>query len=169
MAQASDNLFDTTGIRIKKDACVVIIKTEWNEVILNELQAGAIRVLEQFGIRYKVFTVPGAVEIPFAINAYHRNHPKGRHSADAFIALGCIIKGDTPHFEYVSYVVSDGVSKLNSSLPVPVIFGVLTVLNEQQALDRIGGRHGHKGEEAAVAAIKMMSLNEGFKKKGKKQ
>ncbi len=67
--------------------------------------------------------------------------------------------GDTPHFDYVCKAVTDGVLQLNLSLDVPVIFGVLTLENEQQALERVGGKHGHKGEEAAVTAIKMIALN----------
>src|SRR5664279_2032738 len=78
---------------------------------------------------------------------------------DAFIALGCVIKGDTPHFEYVCRSVTDGITALNLQLPVPVIFGVLTVNTEEQARQRVGGIHGHKGEEAAEAAIKMISFS----------
>ena len=76
---------------------------------------------------------------------------------DAFIALGCVIRGGTPHFDYVCKAVTDGVVQLNLLLPVPTIFGVLTVDNELQARERIGGKHGHKGEEAAVTAIKMIN------------
>ena len=83
---------------------------------------------------------------------------------DAFIALGCVIRGGTPHFEYVCKAVTDGVMQLNLLLPVPTIFGILTVDNEEQAKERIGGIHGHKGEEAAITAIKMISVNQSFKK-----
>lgn len=83
---------------------------------------------------------------------------------DAFIALGCVIKGDTPHFEYVCKAVTDGVGTLNLTMPVPTIFGVLTVNDEQQAMERIGGKHGHKGEEAAMTALKMISLLKSLKK-----
>jgi 6,7-dimethyl-8-ribityllumazine synthase len=69
-----------------------------------------------------------------------------------------VIKGDTPHFDYVCRAVTDGVLQLNLRLPVPTIFGVLTVDNEQQAIERIGGKHGHKGREAAAATIKMISI-----------
>ena len=103
-------------------------------------------------------TVPGAVEIPFAIKSYWENAAKKKKPA-AFIAFGCVVRGDTPHFEYVCKLVTEGVLQLNLSLPVPTIFGVLTVDNEQQANERIGGKHGHKGEEAAITAIKMIALN----------
>ena len=78
--------------------------------------------------------------------------------------MGCVIRGGTPHFEYVCKAVTEGVMQLNLLLPVPTIFGVLTVDNEDQAKERIGGTHGHKGEEAAVTAIKMISLTRTFKK-----
>jgi 6,7-dimethyl-8-ribityllumazine synthase len=152
------------GIQQLKDALVVLVKTEWNAGIINELEAGCQRVFEQHGIQWRTITVPGAVEIPFAIKQCwkHDEAPK------AFIALGCVIKGDTPHFDYVCHSVTDGITQLNLSLSVPVIFGVLTVNNEEQARERIGGRHGHKGEEAAITAIKMMLLNEQLKHPGGK-
>ena len=96
------------------------------------------------------------LEIPFAIKNYWEKAGK-KKKPDAFIALGCVIRGDTPHFDYVCKAVTDGVLQLNLLLPVPTIFGVLTVDNELQAKERIGGKHGHKGEEAAVTAIKMIN------------
>ena len=83
---------------------------------------------------------------------------------DAYITLGAVIRGDTPHFDYVCKNITDGVLQLNLSLDVPVIFGVLTVDNEQQAIERMGGKHGHKGEEAALTALKMIALNRKIKK-----
>ena len=83
---------------------------------------------------------------------------------DAFIALGCVLRGDTPHFDYVCKAVTDGVVQLNLALTVPTIYGVLTVDNEQQATERIGGKHGHKGEEAAITALKMIAMVKSFKK-----
>ena len=75
-----------------------------------------------------------------------------------------MVRGDTPHFDYVCKAVTDGVVQLNLSLPVPTIFGVLTVNNDEQAKERTGGKHGHKGEEAAITALKMISLQQSFKK-----
>lgn len=149
------------GIPQIKDAFVVIVATEWNVHIVNKLKAGAAKVLKESGITYKVLTVPGAVEIPFAIKTYAESN---QIPADAFIALGTVIRGDTPHFDYVCKSVSDGILSLNMLLDVPVIFGVLTVNDEQQALQRAGGEHGHKGEEAAVTAIKMIALNRSLRK-----
>lgn len=148
------------GIPVLKDAFVVIVKTEWNAPIINKLEAGVKKILKAAGVHFKVLTVPGAFEIPFTVKnhyAYCKTVP------DAYITLGTIIRGDTPHFDYVCKAVTDGVIQLNLSLDVPVIFGVLTVDNEQQALERIGGKHGHKGEEAAITAIKMIALNRKLK------
>ena len=144
------------GIPTLKDAFVVIVKTEWNAHIINKLEAGVKKIFKAQGIHFKTIVVPGAVEIPFAIKnhyAYSKTPP------DAYITLGTVIRGDTPHFDYVCKSVTDGVLQLNLILDVPVIFGVLTVENEMQALERIGGKHGHKGEEAAITAIKMIVLN----------
>ena len=140
-------------------AFIVLVKTEWNASIVNKLESGAKKILKQNNISFKIITVPGSFEIPFAIKAYAYSTEK---KADAFIALGTIIRGDTPHFDYVCKAITDGVLSLNLLLDVPVIFGVLTVDNEQQAKERIGGKHGHKGEEAAITAIKMIELNKKF-------
>lgn len=148
------------GIPIIKDAFVVIVKTEWNAHIVNKLESGAKKSLKMLGAKCKVITVPGAFEIPFAIKAYQE---KCAQKADAFIALGTVIRGDTPHFDYVCKAVTDGVVALNMLLDVPTIFGILTVDTEQQAIERIGGIHGHKGEEAAITAVKMIVLNQSFK------
>ena len=78
--------------------------------------------------------------------------------------MGCVIQGDTPHFDYVCQSVTNGISLLNIKLPVPVIFGILTVNTEEQANERIGGRHGHKGNEAAITALKMALLKDQLKK-----
>ena len=144
------------GIPTLKDAFVVIVKTEWNASIVNKLEAGAKKILKEAGVGFRVLTVPGAVEIPFIIKAYTESI---QSPADAFIALGTVIRGDTPHFEYVCSSVTEGILSLNLILEMPVIFGVLTVNDEQQARERVGGKHGHKGEEAAIAAIKMIKLN----------
>jgi 6,7-dimethyl-8-ribityllumazine synthase len=144
------------GIPQITDAFVVIVKTEWNAHLIDELEAGCKRVLEENGVACETYVVPGAFEIPFAIKAIHS---KANKVADAFVALGAVIKGDTPHFDYVCNGVTNGIQQLNVTLNVPVVYGILTVNNEEQALERIGGAHGHKGEEAAVTAIKMIALN----------
>lgn len=159
MAEVTNsNLLKATGIR-KQDACVVIVRTDWNAAIVDELEKGCLKTLKEHGIESViVLSVPGAVEIPFAIQKYWSVHIYKDDRPKAFIALGCILRGGTPHFEYVCRSVTDGITQLNLNLPVPVIFGVLTVDNRQQADERIGGLHGHKGEEAAITAVKMISL-----------
>lgn len=155
MATKGNKTFNK-GIPKLKDAFVVLVKTEWNAQIVNKLEAGAVKVLKECGVDYRTLAVPGAVEIPFAVKAYAQSK---QSPADAFITLGTVIRGDTPHFEYVCKTVTDGVLSLNLMLDVPVIFGVLTVNTEEQAMERTGGKHGHKGEEAAITALKMISLN----------
>ena len=156
MADIKDSkIFESIeGIRQLKDVLVVLVKTEWNAGIVDELENGCRRIFSEYGIRSITITVPGAVEIPFAI----RQCWSVNQSASAFIAFGCVIRGGTPHFEYVCDSVTSGITQLNLSLTVPVIYGLLTVDNMQQAEERIGGVHGHKGEEAAVTALKMMIL-----------
>lgn len=155
-------LQDIEGIQNTKDALVVLVKTEWNSEIVDELESGCKKILGQYKIDSRTIVVPGAVEIPFAIQHCAANNK----SPMAFIALGCVIKGDTPHFDYVCQSVTHGVTELNLHMQVPVIFGVLTVDNMQQALERIGGAHGHKGEEAAITALKMMALGQHLKEGG---
>lgn len=154
-----DSRLTTAGIPDVKNACLVLVKTEWNAVIVNELEKGCINILQQLQVKKIItITVPGAVEIPFGIKSYWENIAKKKRP-DAFIALGCVIRGDTPHFDYVCKAVTEGIVQLNILLPVPSIFCVLTVENEDQANERIGGKHGHKGEEAAITALKMIRLS----------
>ena len=136
---------------------LVIVKTAWNKSIVEELERGVSEVCKATNVTIlKTITVPGAVEIPFAVSAYNR--AGNTEKPGAYIVLGCVIKGDTPHFEYVCQSVTQGVTILNTQLSVPVIFGVLTVNTEQQALDRLGGPHGHKGKEAAETALRMITM-----------
>jgi 6,7-dimethyl-8-ribityllumazine synthase len=152
-----------TGILKVQDACIVLVKTEWNAFIVDELEKGCIATLQKHTVKKIItLTVPGAFEIPFGIKSYWENLSQ-KKQPDAFIALACIIRGGTPHFDYVCKAVTDGVLQLNLSLPVPTIFGVLTVDNEEQAKERTGGKHGHKGEEAAITALKMISLEKSIK------
>lgn len=154
---SNSNLFQfNAGTHDFSGACVVIVRTEWNAAVVDELEAGCKKTLEQYKVgRVITVMVPGAFEIPFGIKTCWEHSAT---KADAFIALGCVLRGDTPHFDYVCKAVTDGVAQLNLSLPVPSIFGVLTVDNDQQAKERIGGKHGHKGEEAALTALKMILL-----------
>ncbi len=166
MAEVSNsNLYDISAGILSKDACVVIVRTEWNAKIVDELEEGCRKKLKELEVsNISSIVVPGAFEIPFTVKSYWESKKYSDDKPCAFIALGCIIRGDTPHFDYVCKAVTEGVLQLNLSLPVPVIFGVLTVEDKHQAKERIGGKHGHKGEEAAVTAVKMMALTNTFKK-----
>jgi 6,7-dimethyl-8-ribityllumazine synthase len=162
---ANSKLLNTEAGILQKDACVVIVRTEWNAAIVDELEKGCRAKLQEAEVKNVcVLNVPGAFEIPFAIKKYWELYKYRDDRPHAFIALGCVLRGDTPHFDYVCKGVTDGVMQLNLSLPVPVIFGILTVDNQQQADERIGGKHGHKGEEAAVTALKMISFVDSLKK-----
>jgi 6,7-dimethyl-8-ribityllumazine synthase len=167
MAEVSNSklLEINTGIP-HGDACVVIIKTEWNAEIVDELENGCRNKLQELGvIRISTIVVPGSFEIPFGIKSYWDAAKYQDDKPCCFIALGCVVRGDTPHFDYVCKGVTDGVMRLNLELPVPIVFGVLTVDNEKQARERIGGLHGHKGEESAITALKMVALAKSFRKK----
>lgn len=160
MADVSNsNLFDnSTGIP-SKDACVIIVRTDWNASIVDELERGCKHILREHGITtLQVLRVPGAVEIPFAIQKYWNIHKYRDDRPVAFVALGCVLRGGTPHFDYVCRSVTDGITQLNLSLPVPTIFGVLTLDSMQQAEERLGGAHGHKGEEAGITTLKMINF-----------
>lgn len=133
---------------------IAIAVAQWNSHITFPLRDGAIDELTHAGVSphdIDVFTVPGAVELTFAAS-----HLIEASQYDAVIVFGCVIRGDTPHFDYVCQSVTQGVTALNADCDTPVIFGLLTVENENQALERIGGAHGHKGREAAQAAVAMV-------------
>lgn len=141
---------------------VAVVATEWNEAIVGKLHEGAMRILTQHGavVSHDV-KVPGAVELVYGCQLL--SNLGGDVAPEAIIAFGTVIRGGTPHFEYVCDSVTQGLTTLNSTGPVPVIFGVLTLNNEQEAWERVGGVHGHKGEEAALAALKMIALRRKLK------
>ena len=166
MAEVSNSklLQIDTGI-LNTNACIVIVRTEWNDAIVSELEKGCLTVLKREGVsNIRTLTVPGAFEIPFGIKSFWDASKYKDDRPLAFIALGCVLRGDTPHFDYVCKAVTDGILQLNLTLPIPTIFGILTVDNQQQADERIGGKHGHKGEEAAITALKMISAVQAFKR-----
>ena len=139
-----------------KDKRVAIVTAEWNRHITAALRDGAIDVLHSAGFSdddIELFDVPGAVELTFAASNLIE-----ASRFDAVIVFGCVVRGGTPHFDYVCQSVTQGVTALNADRDTPVIFGVLTVDDEQQALDRAGGALGNKGSDAAETAIKMMAF-----------
>lgn len=136
-----------------------IAVADWNPNITHALLQGAIDELKMNGVEQEninVVHVPGAFELSFAAKELLRLGLKNNRPYAAIIVLGCVIQGDTPHFDYVCQGVTYGISKLNvQSDSCPIIFGLLTTNTLQQALDRAGGMHGNKGVEAAITAIKM--------------
>jgi 6,7-dimethyl-8-ribityllumazine synthase len=135
-----------------------IIVSEWNMEITHALLKGAIETLKKHGAKEKnieVVHVPGSFELTFGARLLAE-----KEESDAVLCLGCVIQGETPHFDYICQGVSHGITELNLEYDIPVIFGVLTTNNMQQAIDRAGGKHGNKGDEAAITAIKMAVLNQ---------
>jgi 6,7-dimethyl-8-ribityllumazine synthase len=141
---------------IPKTARMVIVAARFNSKIVDELLAGCQRRLVELGVsreRIDIHRVPGAFELPVAAKILAETK-----EYSAIICLGCVIRGDTPHFDYVAGEAARGIQQVAISESLPVIFGVLTTNTEQQALDRIGGSHGHAGEKAAEAALEMIAV-----------
>jgi 6,7-dimethyl-8-ribityllumazine synthase len=137
-----------------------IVYAEWNPEVTLALKDGAVKTLEKYGVLPKdirVEEVPGTFELSLGgqLMAEHTD-------VDAVILLGCVIQGETRHFDFICQGVTYGTTKLNLEYGIPFIFGVLTTDNQQQALDRAGGRLGNKGDEAAYTAIKMVALSRKF-------
>ncbi len=135
-----------------------IFTAKWNPEVTHALRDGALDVLRKAGVKSEnIFSadVPGTVELANAAGMAVASMP----DLSAIIVIGCVIRGDTPHFDYVCQIVAQATAELNAKGRTPVIFGVLTVDNQQQALDRAGGVLGNKGAEAAVAAIEMANLH----------
>ena len=140
-----------------ENARIAIVQAEWNGHINTRLTSSAIARLTSLGLNpeddIQVFEVPGAVELTFAASQVIESG-----LFDAVIAFGTVVRGGTPHFDYVCQSVTQGITALNADCDIPVIFGVLTVDREQDALDRAGGPVGDKGSECADAALKMIAL-----------
>lgn len=155
MATALRNLssYDATKVPDASNMCFGIVVSEWNPEITGALLEGAVNTLEKHGAipeNIHVKTVPGSFEL---IYGAHQMVLNGGY--DALIVLGSVIKGDTPHFDYICQGVTTGIARLNTTSEIPIIYGLLTTDNLQQALDRAGGKLGNKGNECAVDAIKM--------------
>lgn len=139
-----------------------IVVSEWNYNITGALLHGAVETLKKHGAKEEnihVQTVPGSFELPFGASQMIRHL-----AVDAVIILGSVVRGDTPHFDYVCAGATQGIAHLNATGDVPVIYGLLTTNDMQQAEDRAGGRLGNKGDECAVTAIKMIDYTCRLKK-----
>jgi 6,7-dimethyl-8-ribityllumazine synthase len=160
-SQHSEALFNTEALKGLGKARLSLVFTEWNDKIVAEQLKGCQKILSEYGAEIidKV-AVPGSFEIPFACNHLWRQYQllSKEKQPEAIIVFGAVIRGGTPHFEYVCKAVTEGITQLNITLPIPVIFGVLTLDTEEQAWERLGGPHGHKGEEAALTAMKMIAM-----------
>jgi 6,7-dimethyl-8-ribityllumazine synthase len=145
-----------------KESRIAIVVSRWNEEITNALSEGCVKALKQSGVKGKNITmveVPGSFELPSAAKMVVENK-----KFDAVICLGCIIKGETRHDEFIAQAVARGIMDLNLRYNIPFIFGVLTCETMDQAQDRAGGKHGNKGVEAAASAVKMMQLKQSLRK-----
>lgn len=139
-----------------KDFSFGIVVAEWNSEITDKLLEGAMEALKKHGAKeenIEVKHVPGSIELTLGAQLLADNK-----EVDAVICLGCVIQGETKHFDYVCDSVTYGITELNIKYNTPFIFGVLTTNNLEQAKDRAGGNHGNKGEEAALSAIQMALL-----------
>ena len=137
-----------------------IVVSEWNYEVTGALASGAVETLKKHGVEDEnilVKHVPGSFELTLGGQFFAEYT-----DVDAIILLGCVIQGETRHFDFICQGVAKGATDLNIKYNLPVIFGVLTTDNQQQALDRAGGKLGNKGDEAAVTALKMVSLQIGF-------
>lgn len=144
------------ALRPEAGGLFIVITADWNPDVTYSLRDAAIDVLRKAGVKecnIRSVAVPGTVEL---VNAAAVAVKSGM--AAAVIAIGCVIRGDTPHFDYVCRIAAEGTALLNAEGKAPVVFGVLTVDNQQQALDRAGGCLGNKGAEAAAAAVTMANL-----------
>jgi 6,7-dimethyl-8-ribityllumazine synthase len=154
MSSALHNLSEAQGIISSGEGKrFVVIVSEWNNEITQKLLTGAVDTLQKnevFAKNIIVDTVPGCFELPFAAQMAALNY-----NPDAVICLGCVIKGETPHFDYVCQATTYGILQVGLLVKIPVIFGVLTVNTLEQALERSGGKYGNKGIEAANTALKM--------------
>ncbi|NOR74361.1 MAG: 6,7-dimethyl-8-ribityllumazine synthase [Draconibacterium sp.] len=160
MATKDLSQYDINSVPSAENMRFGVVVAEWNFEVTSALAKGAIETLKKhyatdnnISVKY----VPGTFELPLGgqFFAEHEN-------VDAIILLGCVIQGETRHFDYICEAVAQGTKDLNLKYNKPFIFGVLTTNNQQQAIDRAGGKHGNKGDEAAVTAIKMVELKKSF-------
>lgn len=160
MASALHNLssYDPSTVPDGSQWKIGIVVSEWNEDVTGALLQGAYDTLQKHGVKASnivVKTVPGSFELVYA-SAWMTQQT----DVDAVIAIGCVIRGDTPHFDYICQGTTQGLAELNRKAVVPVIYGLLTCNTLQQALDRCGGALGNKGDECAITALKMIQFGQ---------
>lgn len=158
MATAYHNLsdYDFDSVPNAEDMKFGVVVSEWNENITGALLEGVVNTLTKHKVKkgnIVVKTVPGSFELTFGASYLMDNI-----EVDAIIILGCVIKGETPHFDYVCEGVTQGITHLNATSDIPVIYGLITANTMEQAEDRSGGKLGNKGDECAISAIKMIDF-----------
>lgn len=156
MSTADLSEYDTVSVPEAGKMRFGVVVSDWNREVTHALLEGTINTLKKHGAKEShivIRHVPGSFELTLGAQFLAEYD-----DLDAVICLGCIIQGETPHFTYICQSVTQGITQLNLEYNIPFIFGVLTTLNQEQALDRAGGKHGNKGDEAAVTAIKMAAL-----------
>ena len=158
MATAYHNLsdYDFNSVPSAENMKFGIVVSEWNYNITGALLKGAVDTLKKHGAKDEnimIKTVPGSFELTFGANQIIEYS-----EVDAVIAIGCVVRGDTPHFDYVCMGATQGITQLNASGDVPVIYGLITTNTMEQAEDRAGGKLGNKGDECAITAIKMIDF-----------
>lgn len=163
MASAKKNLssYNEENMPSAEEFSFGIVVSEWNANITHALYEGCYETLIKHGAKHEnihVVQVPGSFELPVAAKML-----LSRHNLQAVVCLGCVIQGETKHNEYINNAVATALTTLGVMSGKPVIFGVLTPNDEEQALDRAGGKHGNKGVEAAATAIRMAALGENLK------
>ncbi|TKC07328.1 6,7-dimethyl-8-ribityllumazine synthase [Pedobacter frigoris] len=159
MATQLKNLSDFSHTTIPNGSPykIAIAVAEWNAEITGALYNGALKTLTDNGVAEENITsiaVPGTFELSSAADMLLQKHK----NLDAVICLGCVIQGETRHFDFICDAVANGITQVSVKHSKPVIFGVLTTNDQQQAIDRAGGKHGNKGDEAAITALKMAEL-----------
>jgi 6,7-dimethyl-8-ribityllumazine synthase len=155
MAGTLKSVSGKSKLNLSKKTFAIVV-AEWNEEITEVLYQGAYDGLVELGVSKKNIVrknVPGTFELTLGALKLAE-----RKDVDAVICLGCVVQGETPHFDYICQAVAYGITEINIKTKKPVIFGVLTTSNKKQAEDRAGGKFGNKGEEAAITAIKMLEL-----------
>lgn len=160
MASTIKNLSDYSSKNLINvaDKKFAIVVSEWNDQVTESLYNGALETLKAHGAREENIiseAVPGSYELSIGAQWMAR-----RDDVDAVICLGCVIQGETRHFDFICDAVAQGITRVSLDFNKPVIFGVLTPDTLQQALDRAGGKHGNKGDEAAITAIKMLAVQD---------
>ena len=158
MATGLKNLssYSSKNVNDISDQVFALVVSEWNEEITEALYNGAFETLIEHGANREHIIrvdVPGSFELSLGAQKMAQ-----KEEIDAVICIGCVIQGETKHFDFICDAVAQGITHVSLKYDKPVIFGVLTPNNQKQALDRAGGKHGNKGDEAAITAIKMLSL-----------